>query len=107
MAGGRFGVTWKLLQACVAPPVRLLGSRTCHIAYDSDDEQALARLDQKSTVEAQDVQEVEEVVAGPTFSDSEDEAEVEEEEEDKPATPPPAPKKKKVVRRRKKTAAKE
>ena len=40
MAGGRFGVTWKLLQAQVRAPVRLLGTGICHIVPDSDDEDA-------------------------------------------------------------------
>tara|TARA_B110000046_G_scaffold185958_1_gene230777 strand:+ start:4450 stop:5352 length:903 start_codon:yes stop_codon:yes gene_type:complete len=38
MAGGRFGVTWKLLQAQVKAPVRLVGMGVCHIMADSDDE---------------------------------------------------------------------
>jgi len=98
MAGGRFGVTWKLLQACVCPPVHLLGSGTCHVSYDSDDERAVANLGKR---EEQPPAEPE--PAGPTFSDSDtDGDEADGEDEEKPPTPPPAPKKKKVVRRRKK-----
>ena len=44
MAGGRFGVTWKLVQTQVRPPVRLVGTGTCHIMDDSDDEDALEAL---------------------------------------------------------------
>ena len=46
-AGGKCGVTWKLVQACVRPPARLLGTGTCHIMEDSDDEEADNVLKQK------------------------------------------------------------
>ena len=36
--GGRWGISWSLVQAKVRPPQRLLGSGTCHVADDSDDE---------------------------------------------------------------------
>jgi hypothetical protein len=39
MAGGRFGVTWKLVQAQVRPPVRLVGTGVCHLEADSDDDE--------------------------------------------------------------------
>jgi len=98
-AGGRCGVTWKLVQACVRPPARLLGTATCHIEDDSDDEEMDSNLAQK---EAQDDttnhDDEEEVVAHqPSFQESEDEEEEQEEvvEEVKPK------KKKKVVRRKK------
>ena len=87
MAGGRFGVTWKLLQACVLPPVRLVGTGTCHVQLDSDDEDALAAL------EADAVPAPVQPAAGPTFDSSGDEEEV--------IKPVAAPKKKKVVRRKK------
>ena len=98
-AGGRCGVTWKLVQACVRPPARLLGTATCHIEDDSDDEEMDNNLAQK---EAQDDttnhdDEEEEVAHQPSFQESEDEEEQEAEvvEEVKPK------KKKKVVRRKK------
>ena len=98
-AGGRCGVTWKLVQACVRPPARLLGTATCHIEDDSDDEEMDSNLAQK---EAQDDttnhdDEEEEVAHQPSFQESEDEEEEQEEvvEEVKPK------KKKKVVRRKK------
>ena len=105
MAAGRFGVTWKLLQACVQPPLRLLGSATCHVAYDSDDEAAMEQLSRNQeqqqktgpSYDADDSDDEEtDAGKGPTFSSDE------EAEEARPPTPPPAPKKKKVVRRRKK-----
>ena len=75
-AGGRFGVTWSLVQAQVRKPLRLKGF--CMLD-DSDDEKALAKVEAEEAVEA----------AAHSFQ-------VEEEE-------PPAPKKKKkkVVRKKK------
>ena len=105
-AGGKWGVTWKLVQAMVQKPVRLVGSGQCQIADDSDDEEMSEALNQRSA-KAENSQKVEdseeeEDNSGPTFpTDEEDEEE--EEEEEKPQTPPPAPKKKKKVVRRKKT----
>ena len=96
MAGGRFGVTWKLVQAQVRPPVRLVGSGLCHIADDSDDDEMMDNLKKYDSTKDDTVKATEEQT-GPSFSDS-DEVE-EEEEEEKPATAPP--KKKKVVRRKK------
>jgi hypothetical protein len=94
MAGGRFGVTWKLVQACVRAPVRLVGSGTCHIAEDSDDEEMDTHLAENDAKESK--------TTGPTFEDSDEDVveeveEVEEMEEEKPLPK----KKKKVVRRRK------
>ncbi len=86
MAGGRFGVTWKLVQACVRKPVRLLGTGVCHLAADSDDDELLDTAE-----EPKQVAQMNSALA----SDDDDE---EEEEEEKPV-----PKKKKKVVRRKKT----
>lgn len=74
-AGGRFGLTWDLVQAQVRPPVMLQGF--C-ILDDSDDETTLAKLD------AQDKEE-------------------EDAMKDTPTTPPASPtkKKKRVVRKKK------
>lgn len=99
-AGGRCGVTWKLVQACVRPPARLLGTSTCHIEDDSDDEEMDKNLAEK---EAQDDttnhdEEEEDDAPGPSFKDSDDEEQDKEEEEE--VKPEPV-KKKKVVRRKK------
>ena len=48
-AGGRFGVTWNLVQAQVRKPVRITGF--C-IMDDSDDEKALAKVEAEEAVEA-------------------------------------------------------
>ena len=107
MAGGRFGVTWKLMQAGVRPPVRIVGAGQCHILDDSDDEEAEQALKKNETQSHSsftqpDTKSGGDADNGPSFTSSDDEEEEEEEEEDKPATPPPAPKKKKKVVRRKK-----
>ena len=101
-AGGKCGVTWKLIQACVRPPVRLVGTGTCHVEEDSDDEDLLNSLDKKEEEVVEDT--------GPTFVDSdedEDEDEDGEDEEKEEEVKPPSPKKKKkkVVRRKKKVDA--
>ena len=94
-AGGKCGVTWKLVQACVRPPARILGAGTCHILDDSDDEEAEEAIAQKEEQKQADA-------VGPSFDDSDEEVEemVEDEEEEEVAEPEP-PKKKKVVRKKK------
>ena len=78
-AGGRFGVTWNLVQAQVRKPVRITGF--C-IMDDSDDEKQLAKVEAEEAVEA----------AAPAFN-----------EDDEPKET--APKKKKKVVRKKKAKA--
>ena len=94
MAGGRFGVTWKLVQAQVRAPVRLVGTGVCHLEADSDDDEMLESVKQSEKAE-----EKEQASHSPTFDDDDDDDE-EEEEEAKPE-PEPVKKKKKVVRRKK------
>ena len=88
-AGGKFGVTWYLQQACVRPPLRLEGQ--CFISLTSDDNQRvseLAKIDAKQSAIA-DV--AEELMTTTDVLDSDDE-----EEEEAEPTPPP----KKVKRKR-------
>ena len=85
MAGGRFGVTWRLIQAQVRAPVRLLGTGICHIVADSDDEDF--ENEDSETKENGDIS-------------AEVSAEVNDDEDE-----PVAKTKKKVVRRKKKTEA--
>lgn len=92
-AGGRCGVTWKLVQACVRPPTRLLGTATCHIEDDSDDEEMEESLAEKEAQDDTTNQNDEDDTPAPSFKESSDEEE--EEVEVKPK------KKKKVVRRKK------
>ena len=99
-AGGKCGVTWKLVQACVRPPQRLVGMGTCHVIDDSDDDEVVEAL---NTKEEEEEEEEEEYVAQPSFEFDEDEDEDEEEEEEEEVVvAPPAPKKKKRVVKRKK-----
>jgi hypothetical protein len=122
-AGGRFGCTWKLLQAKLQQPVRLVGSGVCHIVDDSDDEDALADLkakaEEKEAFVQQDDQYTQET---PTFGGDEDEEseaeddgvtseaeddDDEEEEEVADVVPPPKKKvvkKKRVVKKKKTTS---
>jgi hypothetical protein len=100
MAGGRFGVTWKLVQAQVRAPVRLVGTGVCHLEADSDDDEMLESVKQSEKAE-----EKEQASHSPTFDDDDDDDDEEEEEEAKPEPEPEPVKKKKKVVRRKKTKA--
>lgn len=110
-AGGRYGCTWKLLQAKLQQPVRLVGSGVCHIVDDSDDEDALAEIKSKAEEKEAFVQKDDEYTQeAPTFgNDNEDEDEdedpvseedVESEEEEEEVVAPPPPKKKVVKKKR-------
>ena len=101
--GGRWGISWSLVQAKVRPPQRLLGSGTCHVADDSDDEDTLETLAQKDK-EANESDDDEVSGSQPTFDDDDEDDEEEEEEEEQAPEPEPV-KKKKVVRRKKKSNA--
>ena len=95
-AGGKFGCTWKLLQAKLQQPVRLVGSGVCHIVEDSDDEDTLAELKAKQEEKEAFVQKDDQYTtedANTLDAESEDDEEEEEEEE-------PAPVKKKVVKKK-------
>jgi len=95
MAGGRFGVTWKLVQARVRKPVRLLGTGVCHLDADSDDDELIGHSENDTKEESGQMSSAL-VDSGSDDDDAEEEAEVVEEK--------PKPKKKKVVRRKKKKA---
>ena len=94
-AGGKWGVTWKLIQAKVRPPQRLIGSGKCNMAEDSDDEEMQEQLNNETKEE-------DEVVAPtPAFEDDD-------EDEDAVVVEPnevePVKKvKKKIIRKRKKS----
>lgn len=99
-AAGKFGVTWKLVQAAVRRPVRIQGS--CFIKLGSDDHKQvddIARREAEEAASADVAQELEDV-AQVDVADSDDE------EEAAPApAPAPAPKKKKrVVKKKVKSA---
>ena len=91
-ANGKFGTTWRLVQAVVQPKASILGNRTCHVMLNSS---AIATL--KADRDADDSTGSHSAVAATTVESSDGEPDV-------PAEPaPPAPKKKVV--RKKKTAA--
>ena len=103
MAGGRFGVTWKLLQTAVRPPVNIIGSGTCHIMSDSDDDEEERKLEKeeklKNAIQNQEESAENECV----MEDSdEEENEVEEEKVEEEKVEEVKPKRKKRVVRRKK-----
>ena len=102
-AGGKCGVTWKLIQACVRPPVRLVGTGTCHVEEDSDDEDLLNSLQKTDGSKEADE---EEDTAGPTFVDSDDDDDDDDgegkDEEDEVVEPEPEPEKPKKVKKVKK-----
>lgn len=95
-AGGKWGVTWKLIQAKVRPPQRLIGSGKCNMAEDSDDEEMQEQL---NNVDTKDDDAVVDSTPTPAFEDDDEEDDVE-------VTPDEEPKKikKKIVRRKKKTS---
>ena len=108
---GRWGVTWRLIQACVKPPQKLLGTGKCWSMPDSDDEEEIEKITQEQQKQnnedlgggGQAVEEEEET-SKPMFEVSDDNNTDSEEEVVEKA---PTPKKKKKVVRRKKTTKKE
>jgi hypothetical protein len=99
-ANGKFGTTWRLVQAVVQPKASILGNRTCHVIVPDSARQVLAadraREEEESAL-LQD-EDTSAVAASATAVESSDEEEAAPEPE---PTPPPAPKKKKVVRKKK------
>ena len=92
-ANGKFGTTWKLVQAVVQPKVSILGNKTCMVSLTQSDRDTLATENN-----AEDETNVSAVVES---SDEEDTAEV---AAVVPIPEPVTPKKKKVVRKRKTVA---
>lgn len=107
---GRWGVTWRLIQACVKPPQKLLGTGRCWSMPDSDDEEEIEKITQEQQKQnnedlggggAMEEEDVEEEASKPMFDLSdENKSESEDEVVEK------APVKKKVVRRKKTTKKK-
>jgi len=96
-AGGKWGVTWKLIQAKVRPPQRLIGMGKCNMAEDSDDEEMQEQLN-KSNETKEEV----DTTPTPAFEDSDEE--IVEEITEEVAVPEQVKKKKKIVRRKKKSS---
>ena len=104
MAGGRFGITWKLLQAQVCPPVNLTGTGVCHIVADDDDDEILGHIKSKGGGSGE--QETKEEQPTVNFSDGDgddddDDEDNDDKEQEEEAPPPPKPKKKVVKRKAK------
>lgn len=112
--GGKFGVTWRLQQACVRPPGQLVGQGKCMLMDDSDDEAAEEQL-REAEAEAEEEQE-DDADVSPSFDvtsnssaeeDGQDDDEVEEDDDDDEdavvVAAPPKKAKKRVVRRKKAT----
>ena len=99
-ANGKFGVTWKLVQAVVKPKESLKGK--CHIVLSAEDKKI---LEADNVVESDDENNVndsdgEDVVANEVAAEieaAEDENSDEPEPEPEPAKPPP--KKKRAVKK--------
>ncbi len=100
-ANGKFGTTWRLVQAVVQPKASILGNRTCHVVLNSS---AKATLQADRDAEEADagVSGADETVASTTVESSDEEDAEEPEPEPEPA---PAPTPKKKVVRKKKVAA--
>ena len=100
-AAGKFGVTWKLVQAAVRRPVRIQGS--CFVNLTSDDRKQAESISRREAEEAASAEVADELdeVAQVEVADSDGE----EEEEVAAPAPAPAPKKKKrVVKKKVKSA---
>ena len=95
-ANGKFGTTWRLVQAVVQPKASILGNRKCHVLLNSS-----ARATLQAEREADDDVPESSAVAATTVESSEDE---------EPPAPEPVPEptpapKKKVVRKKKVTTS--
>lgn len=99
-ANGKFGTTWRLVQAVVQPKASILGNRTCHVVLNDS---AVATLRADRDAEQEEAGVVPDGAAAATTVESSDE---EEQQVDPDPAPPPTPKKK-VVRKKKVAAAEE
>jgi hypothetical protein len=85
-ANGKFGMTWRLVQAVVQPKASILGNRTCHVPIDGDVRAGLEAERAREESEAADTG-----LSSTQVADSEDEDDVEEEEDAPAPAPTPAP----------------
>ena len=101
--GGKFGITWKLMQGVVQPRATLRGK--CHIKLNVAEKDLM----KKAAAAAEEDDDENEENVGIDVEDSDDEeetvAEKDEPEETQEVVEPEPPKKKKVVRRKKTVAA--
>ena len=99
-ANGKFGTTWRLVQAVVQPKASILGTRTCHVVLT---DQAVATLRAEKDVDESESNNGVSVGAT-TVESSEDEADEAPEPAPAPAPEPAPAKKKKIVRKKKTTS---
>ena len=101
-ANGKFGVTWKLVQAVVQPKVAILGNKTCHVVISDDARVRLQEEKRDNEIEQAVTSNVQQPAQAVESSDDEDEAEPvnEPSPEPEPVVETPKPKKK-VVRKKK------
>ena len=104
--GGKFGITWKLMQGVVQPRATLRGK--CHIKLNVAEKDLM----KKAAAAAEEDDDENEENVGIDVEDSDDEEETvaekdepEETQETQEVVEPEPPKKKKVVRRKKTVAA--
>jgi len=97
IGGKGWGITWKLMQCIVKPPVQMSVFGKCHIALSDSDKQRIMAPKSEETTETETEEEVAEPVVETAVEDSEDEEEPEPE-------PKPEPVKKKRVVKKKATA---
>jgi hypothetical protein len=97
-ANGKFGTTWRLVQAVVQPKASILGNRTCHVVLNNS-AKATLRADRDAEEVDAGVSGADDTVASTTVESSDEEDAQEE------AVPEPAPTPKKKVVRKKKVAA--
>ena len=93
-AGGKFGVTWNLVQSIVQRPMRISGG--CHISLSADDVKQSEEITRKEAEEAAKQDEDEDDAPEQTSAAVEDS---DEEEEEAPPVVEEKPKKKRVVKR--------
>jgi hypothetical protein len=70
-ANGKFGTTWRLVQAVVEPKASILGNRTCHVVMN-DSAVATLKADREAESETH---ETSDIMGATTVESSEDEAE--------------------------------
>ena len=100
-ANGKFGTTWRLVQAVVQPKASILGNRTCHVVLNSS-AKATLRADRDAEVDtgAGVAGDAGDTVASTTVESSDEEDADETEVVEPEPAPAPTPKKK-VVRKKK------
>ena len=112
--GGKFGITWKVVQGMVQPRATLRGK--CHINLSSKSKELM-----RATAAAADAEEEDEENVGVVVGDSDEEEDTQQEEQEEEDTqqeeqeeqeqeeivepPKPPPKKKRVVRKKNTAAA--